>query len=84
MQRLWTLVPGHLSSHSALSSYGLLRRSFFGNYLSLYDLWSRDPGDSPASGASWSSAMPPFVGRGRVINNNKCIVEIDLNVFDIN
>ena len=23
MQRLWTPVPGHLSSHSALSSYGL-------------------------------------------------------------
>ena len=23
LQRLWTLVPGHLSSHSALSSYGL-------------------------------------------------------------
>ena len=23
LQRLWTLVPGHFSSHSALSSYGL-------------------------------------------------------------
>ena len=24
MQRLWTVVPGHLSSHSALSSFGVL------------------------------------------------------------
>ena len=41
LQRLWTLVPGHLSSHSALSSYDFLRRSLFGDSLSLYDLWSR-------------------------------------------
>ena len=32
---------GHLSSHSALSSYGFLRRSLFGNLLSLYDLCLR-------------------------------------------
>ena len=27
-------------------------------------------GSCPASGAPWSSAMPPFLGRGRVTNNN--------------
>ena len=29
-----------------------------------------DPGNCPASGAPWSSAMPPSLGRGRVTNNN--------------
>ena len=33
--------------------------------LSLYDFWS-----IPASGAPWSSTMPPSLGRGRVTNNN--------------
>ena len=28
-------------------------------------------GSCPASGAPWSSAMPPSLGRGRVTNNNK-------------
>ena len=27
-------------------------------------------GSYPASGAAWSSAMPPSIGRGRVTNNN--------------
>ena len=47
-----------------------LRRSLFGDSLSLYDLWSRPWGVAPASGIPWSSAMPPSLGRGRVINNN--------------
>ena len=36
--------------------------------LSLYDLWSRLSllGSCPASGAPWSSAMPPSLGRGGV------------------
>ena len=29
-----------------------------------------DLGELPASEAPWSSAMPPSLGRGRVINNN--------------
>ena len=45
-----------------------LRRSLFGDSLSLYDLWSL--GSCPASGAPRSSAMPPSLGRGRVNNNN--------------
>ena len=48
-----------------------LHRSLFGDSLSLYDLWSRSWRVSPIPGAPWSSAMPPFLGRGRVINNNK-------------
>ena len=70
LQRLWTLVPGHLSSHSALSSNGLFAP------LTLWrlsvSLWPpvQTLGSCPASGAAWSSAMPPSLGRGRVINNN--------------
>ena len=70
MQRLWTLVPGHLSSHSALSSYGLFvpltlwRLSVFLRPL------VQTLGSCPASGAPRSFAMPPSLGRGRVINNN--------------
>ena len=40
-------------------------------------------GNFPASGALWSSAMPPSLGRGRVINNNNnitCTVELQ-NVY---
>ena len=51
LQRLRTLVPGHLSSHSALSSYGL-----FGDSLSLFDLWSRPCVVSPLLGLH---GLPP-------------------------
>ena len=70
MQRLWTLVPGHLSSHSALSSYGLFAPlSLWRLSVSLRPL-VQTLGSCPASGAPWSSAMPPSPGRGRVTNNN--------------
>ena len=61
---------GHLSSHCALSSYGLF---------ALLTLWQlsvslrpliQTLGSCPASGAPWSSAVPPSLGRGRVTNNN--------------
>ena len=64
-------LPEHLSSHSALSSYG------FSAPLTLWRLSiSLRPlvqtlGSCPASGAPWSSAMPPSLERGRVINDNK-------------
>ena len=67
------LAPGHLSSHSALSSYRLFAP------LTLWRLSvSLRPlvqvfGSFPASGAPWSSAMPPFLGRGRENNNNNNI-----------
>ena len=43
-----------------------LPRSLFGNSLSSYDLLVRVLGSCPASGAPWSSAIPPSLGRGRV------------------
>ena len=66
MQRLWTLVPGHLSSHSALSSYGLFAPlSLWRLSVSVLPL-ALTLGDCPVSGAPWSSAMPPSLGRDRV------------------
>ena len=41
-----------------------LRHSLFGDSL------VQTLGSCPASGAPWSSAMPPSLGRGRVTNNN--------------
>ena len=70
LQRLWTLVPGHLSSHSALSSYGLFAPlTLWRLSVSLRPL-VQTLGSCPVSGAPWSSAMPPSLGRGRVTNNN--------------
>ena len=66
LQRLRTLVPRHCSSLSAMSSYG---------HLVLLALWQisvslrplvQVSGSCPASGAPWSSAMPPSIGRGRI------------------
>ena len=58
-----------ISSHSALSSYGLfapltLWRLSISLRPVVQTLWS-----CPASGAPWSSAMPPSLGWGRVTNN---------------
>ena len=59
-------VLGHLSSHSALSSYGLF---------ALLALWQLSVSlrslvhaleNCAASGAPWSSTMPPFFKRGLV------------------
>ena len=69
LQCLWTLVPGHLSCHSARSSYGLFTPlTLWRLSVSLRPL-VQTLGSCPASGAPWSSAMPPFLGRGRVNNN---------------
>ena len=46
-----------------------LHRSLFGDSLSLRSL-VQTLGSCPASGAPWSSAMPPSLGRSRVNNNN--------------
>ena len=46
-----------------------LRRSLFGVSVSVRPL-VQTLGSCPASGAPWSSAMPPSLGRGRVTNNN--------------
>ena len=65
LQRLWTLVPEHLSSHSATVQLRTLRRSRFGDSLSLRPL-VQALGSCPASGAPVSFAIPPSFGRGRV------------------
>ena len=43
-----------------------LRRSLFGDFLSLYNLWSRPWGVARLLGAPWPSAMPSSLGKGRV------------------
>ena len=61
---------GHLSSHSARSSYGLFAPlTLWRLSVSLRPL-VQTLGSCPASGAPWCSAMPPSLGRGRVTNNN--------------
>ena len=66
MQRLPTPVPEHFLSHSALSSYGLLEPlTLWRLSVSVRPLYQA-LGNCPTSGASWSSAMPPSLGRGRV------------------
>ena len=46
-----------------------LHHSLFGDSVSLRPL-VQTLGSCPASGAPWSSAMPPSLGRGQVTNNN--------------
>ena len=65
-----SIVPGHLSSHSALSSYGLFAPlTLWRLSVSLRSL-VQTLGSCPASGAPWSSTIPPSLGRGLAINNN--------------
>ena len=60
---------GH-SSHSALSSHELFAPlTVWRLSVSLRTL-VQTLESCPASGAPWSSTMPPSLGRGRVINNN--------------
>ena len=47
-----------------------LRRSLFGDSLSLYDLWSRPWGVARLLGLHGLPPCPPSLGRGRVNNNN--------------
>ena len=67
---LWTLVPGHLSSDSALSSYELfMPLTLWQLSVSLRPL-VQTLGSFLASGAPWTSAMPPSLGRSWTNNNN--------------
>ena len=60
----------HLPSYSALTSYGLFAPlTLWRLSVSLRPL-VQTLGGCPVSGAPWSSAMPPSLGRGRVNNNN--------------
>ena len=59
-------VCGHLSSHSALSSNGIdVPLALWRHSVSLRPL-VQALGSCPASGAPWSSAMLPSLGRGRI------------------
>ena len=69
LQRLWTLVPGHLSSHCALSSYGLFAPlAPWRLSVSLQPLVQALKSYT-ASGAPWSSGMLPSLRRCWVNNN---------------
>ena len=58
--------PGHFSCHSTQSSYGFFAPlTLWRLSVSLRPL-VQTLGSCPASGAPWSSAMPPSLGRGRV------------------
>ena len=66
LQRPRTPVPGHLSSHFALSSYGLFAPLAFWQFsVSLRPLVQALQ-SCPASGAPWSSDIIPSLGWGRV------------------
>ena len=50
-----------------------LHRSLFDDSVFLYDLWSRPWGNCLACGAPWSSALPPSLGRDRIVTTT-CLV----------
>ena len=61
------------TSHSALSSYGLFAPLTLWRLSVSVRPLVQTLGSCPASGAPWSSAMPPSVGKGRVTNNNRAV-----------
>ena len=66
LQRMRTLVPGHLSSHSALSSYGLFAPlTYWRLSVSLQPLVQALE-SFQVCGAPWFSTMLPCFVRGRV------------------
>ena len=69
-QRLWTLVPGHLSSLSALSSYRLFAPLTLWRLSVSVRPLVQTLGSCPVFGAPWSPAMFPSLGRSRVKNND--------------
>ena len=71
MQCLRTPVSGHLSSHSALSNYGLFAPPALWR-LSVSLLFVVETlGSCSAFGAPWSSATLSFLGRGRIATTRK-------------
>ena len=84
MQRLRTLVPGHLSSHSALSSYELLAS------LALCDSVSLQPLVQAMGSCSASGAPCPHPSEGGCNNNNNnnkigkvIILQNDIKFFEL-
>ena len=70
LQRLRTLVPGHPSSHSALSSYGLFTQLALCQLSVCLQPLVQGFGSCPASWDPWFSVMPPSLGRGQVTTRN--------------
>ena len=66
LQRLRTLVPGHLSFHSGLSSYRLFAPLALWRLSASLRPLVQALGSCLASWASWSSAMPPSLRKRRV------------------
>ena len=62
---------GHLSSHSALSSYGLFGWLALWQFSVSVQPLVQTLGSCPASGASWSSAINSSLGRGRITTTAK-------------
>ena len=65
---------GHLSSHSALSSYELFAPLTLWQLSILLRPLAQTLESCQTSGAPWSPAMPPSLVRGRVTNNNRSCV----------
>ena len=66
---------GHLSSHSALSSYGLfVPLALWQLSLSLSRACGLGPGKLPSFWSPWSSAITPFLGRDRLATTTLCLV----------
>ena len=82
LQRMQTLVPGHLSCHSALPSYGIFAPlALWGLSVTLRPLVPT-LGSCPASGAPLSFAMPPSLGRGRVTTTTATLVLNTGSIFE--
>ena len=81
MQRMRTTVPEHFSFHSALSSYRLFASLALWQFsVSLRPL-VLVLGSCPASGASWSSVMPPSLARGRATTTTTAKLKLQMHYY---
>ena len=65
VQRLWSSNPGHISSHSMQSSYGLYATRSSATRFFIYGFWSRSRGVARIRGSMFSHHAP-FRGKGWV------------------
>ena len=74
-------LTGHLSSHSALSSYGLFASLALWQFsVSLRPL-VQDLGSCLDSGASWSFAINPSLGRCRIATTTPAKLKLQMHSF---
>ena len=69
MKRLWIFVIGHLSSHSALSNYGLFVPLAFRRLSCLSTTSGPDPGELPGLWGSMVFRHAPTLRKGSGNNN---------------